>query len=524
MRALIRRISKRDEEGVALFAAIAVSTVFLTATASIALTVGNNVSSAEQGVLSATATETATAGLNYAIVTVQSDLASASSLPCSITHQVTQTQGAASETYTVAVTYYSSVNTAASPPTPSGALTCVGGTLSSSNGVAAVGMLSTGAAGMTKHSWTQKLSALFTVSSSAFAGGYGIYDNSGVEFNNSIGLNTNSGMVYVNGPVQCNSATINGPLYVNDPGDVGATTVGNPANTAFYMTNGCTVTGALDVNGDTEVNSSAPRVDGNATMNGSVSFSNTGPQFLGNVTASGTVSPATSSYVTGTVTQHATVTLPTPATFPVETWNSSAWTSAGYTVDNYTGSCGSWQNSNQTPTGVYLEFSNDVATGTPTVLYTSCAIALPQNLVEKLSSNFAIVDTATGGMTFTATTLESSSSTAHDLYLIVPADPASPTSSTVMSQATCGSNYEIQGSNQENFGTTSNPLVTLVYDPCTVAFTNDGSFTGQAVAGSFGTSITNQLSFNYASVGSVPGSTSSAGGLTAVDQYVVSSS
>jgi hypothetical protein len=517
------RRGERGEEGVAIFAAVAVSTVFLMASASIALTVGNNITSSEQGVLGATATQSASAGLNAADVTVQSDIQNNSSLPCTYSGQIAQSQGAVPETYSVALTYYSSVNVAASPPTASGAITCVSGSVASPSGVAAVAMVSTGSAGATRTKWTQTLYALFTVSTGGFAGGYGIYDNSGIELQNSISATANTGMIYVNGPVQCNSATVNGPLYVNDPGNANATTVGNPSGYGFYMTNGCTITGALDVDGSTSVSTSSPKVDGNALVEGSVSFSNSGPQFAGNLTTSGTVSPASSSYVSGTITQNATVTLPTPATFPVETWNSSAWSSAGWTLDNYTGTCGSWQNSNQTPTGVYLEFSNDVASGLQTVLYTSCPLTFPQNMVAQLTANFAIVDTATGGMDFNAVTMESNSSVLRDLYLVVPADPTSPSTATVMSQATCGSNYEIQGSDQEAFGTSSNPVHTLIYDPCTVALTNAGVITGQMVAGSFGTSLTDELSFTYASAGTLPGTTGSGTGLTVVDQYVESS-
>jgi hypothetical protein len=257
-------------------------------------------------------------------------------------------------------------------------------------------------------------------------------------------------------------------------------------------------------------------------VNGSVTFNNAGPQFQSNLSASGTVAPATTSYVKGTITQNTAVSLPTVTPFPIVTWNASAWT--GWTVDAYTGTCGSMQNSNSTPTGVYAELANDIASGTATVLYTSCAIALPQNLVEQLSANLAIVDTATGGMTFNADTFESATSQVHDVDLIVPSDPASPGTATLMSQATCGTNYEIQGLNQETFGTASNPIDTLVYDPCTVSLTNNGVFTGQLVAGSFGSALTNELSFTYASVGAVPGTTNGqAGGLTPVDQYVVSS-
>jgi hypothetical protein len=501
---------------------VAVATVFLAAGTSVALTVVNNVTSAEHGVLSATATQSAAKGLNTATVTLQSDLTNGTSLPCSLTGQSNGGTGGTTQSYSVAITYYSSVNVAASPPTASGPITCTGGSLASSSGVAAVGMVDTASAGSTSRNATQKLSALFTVTSSAFAGGYGIYSDTGFSLTNSVSVNANTGTVFVNGPLQCNSGTVNGPLYVNDPSDANATSVGNPANNALYLTNGCTINGILDVNGDVGVNTSAPQVTGNALVNGSVSFNNTGPQFQANLSASGTVGPATSSYVKGTITQNTPVTLPTVTPFPIVTWNSSAWT--GWTVDAYSGACGSMQNSNSTPTGVYAALANDIASGTATVLYTSCAIALPQNLVEQLSANLAIVDTATGGMTFNADTFESKTSQVHNVDLIVPSDPASPGTATLMSQATCGSNYEIQGLNQETFGTTTNPIDTLVYDPCTVSLTNNGVFTGQLVAGSFGSALTNELSFTYASVGAVPGTTNGqAGGLTPVDQYVMSS-
>ncbi len=511
----------RKEEGVALVMAMVILSVFVVTSATVAISVVNNVTNVETGVLTASATQSASAGVNNAFTTLQADIQNGSSLPCSLTGTVAT--GSVPQSYSATITYYSSLSSASFPPTASGAIACVSGSVASSSGVAAILVVDVGSAGSSRSSSKETLDSLYSVSSSGgFLTGYGIYDDTGLELNNSMAATTNTGTVFINGPLQCNSATVNGPLYVNDPGDANATTVGNASNIGFSMTNSCTITGALDVNGDTGVNTSSPKIDGNALINGGVSFSNTGPQFQGNVTASGVVAPASSSYVKGTITQNASVTLPTVPTFPVVTWNSSAWTSAGWTVDNYTGTCGSWQNSNQTPTGAYLEFENDATSSTPTVLYTSCALALPQNLVVQLKSNFAVVDTATGGLNFTATTMESSSSTVHDLYLIVPADPTSPTTASVMSLSSCGTNYEIQGTNQEAFGTTSYPINTLIYDPCILAFNNDGAITGQIVGGSFGTSLTNQLNFTYASVGSVPGTSNGQSGLTPVDQYVAS--
>jgi hypothetical protein len=52
---------------------------------------------------------------------------------------------------------------------------------------------------------------------------------------------------------------------------------------------------------------------------------------------------------------------------------------------------------------------------------------------------------------------------------------------------------------------TSQPLDVLIYDPCTVSFTNDGSLSGQVVAGNLGSSVTNEFNFTYVSPGSVPG-------------------
>jgi hypothetical protein len=150
----------------------------------------------------------------------------------------------------------------------------------------------------------------------------------------------------------------------------------------------------------------------------------------------------------------------------------------------------------------------------------------PQNVTIKFDSNFAIVDTSSSGMAFNSDTLESNSSAVHDLYLIVPADPTSPATAT-LNQSACGSpdsSYEIEGENQESFGVTGSPLDVLIYDPCEVYFTNNGTLTGQIVAGSLGSSITNQFNFTYVNPGSAPGTTSTATGLTALDQYVVSSS
>jgi hypothetical protein len=526
----LRFLRRRDEQGVALILAVAICSIFVTISASLAVTVMNNVGSVERGVLSASSSQSATAGLNYAISTLSNDIStSASTYPCSLTSSGSESStGQVSESYTVTLTYYSSVNSAASPPTASGALTCSSGTISSSSSIAAVGITDTGTAGANRTS-TTKLSALYSLSSgSSFAGGFGIYDDAGVQFNNSISATANTGTIFVNGAAQCNSATINGSLYIYDPGDTNSSSI-NSTDTAGYLTNSCTINGALDVNGDVDISTSSPKVTGNSLVQGNVSISNTDQVFQGNLTATGTITTPTSTYVKGTATANGSVTLPSPASFPILAWNSSAWTSAGWTVDSYSpASCGSWQNPTPLPTlpnNVYAELLQDAAYTTPTVLYTNCPLSgFPQNVTIKFASNFAIVDTSTSGMSFTEDNLESTSSTAHDLYLIVPADPASPTTSSQMSLSTCGSNYEIVGQNQEYFGTTANPLDVLIYDPCEVYFTNGGTLTGQIVAGTLGASITNQFNFTFVNPGTAPGTTSSATGLTALDQYVVSSS
>lgn len=524
----IRR--RRDEEGVALIIAVAIATIFITISASLALTVMNNVGSVERGVLSASSSQSATAGLNYAISTISTDLStSASTYPCTLTGTTSaSSNGQVKEAYTVALTYYSSVNSAASPPTASGALTCTSGSISSSASIAAVGISDTGTAGGGKTS-TTKISALFSITAgSTFAGGYGIFDDSSGVFNNSMGATTNTGTIYINGPMQCNSATINGPVFVNDPSDLGASGIGNPSNAAAYLENSCKINGTLAVNGDVQTTTSSPNVTGNATVVGGVTMGNPGnPIFSGKLTASGTVSPSsgtnyTTQYVGGTLTQNGTATLPTAPSMPVLTFSSSSWTSAGWTVDTNNTCTPSWQNPTPTPTsGIYYELLTDAALTTPTVLFTDCPIQLPQNVTIQFKSNFALVDTSTSGMIFNADTLESSSSTVHDLYLIIPSDPLSPASPSFV---TCNSNYEIQGENQESFGVaTTNPLDVFIYDPCDVSFTNNGTFTGQMVVGGFG-SLTNQFDFTYVNPGTPPGAANSQGSLTPLDQYVLSSS
>ncbi len=293
------------------------------------------------------------------------------------------------------------------------------------------------------------------------------------------------------------------------------------------MTNSCTITGALDVDGDLDVSTSSPKVDGNSLVEGYVNIANTDQVFQGNLTATGSITTPTSTYVKGTATASGSVTLPTAPSFPILAWNSSAWTGAGWTVQSYpsttSGGCGGWQNPGSDDTGVYVDLVADETSATPTVLYTNCAISLPQGQPLTFTQNFAIVEYGTGGITINDNQLSSSSSTVHDLYLIVPYGGSSPTSTT---EATCGSgNYTIEGENQESFGVaTTGPLSVLIYDPCTVTFTNNGTFTGQIVAGSLGASITNQFNFTYVNPGSPPGATSTATGLTVLDQYVVSSS
>jgi hypothetical protein len=519
---------KRDESGVALIMAVAVTSIFVTVSASLAVAELNNVSSVERGVLSATSSATAQAGLNYAISTLQSDLSTGASLPCTLSGTTTQqSTGQTLQTYSVALSYYSSVSTSTTPPTVSGPITCTSGSVSSSS-VAAVSIVDAGKAGTGKTS-TTTMDAFFSISqASSFLSGYGIYDGSGATFNNgaTVGTSTNSGLIYVDGPVDCNSATINGTLYVNDSGNANATTVGNTSGYGTELQNSCTITGGLDSNSSVYVTTSSPRVTGNALVQGSVSIQNSGgPFFKANVTASSTINQTGSGYIGGTATQNATVTLPTALSMPVLAWNQSAWTSAGWTVDTPT-SCGTWQN--PTPVAANGTALGDIYygadSGTPTVIYVpaSCDVDLPQNVTITMNTNLAIVDAQTSGIQITADDFVSSSSTTRDLYLIVPADPASPTTSSLMSVSTCGSNYAITAQNQEEFGTSSDPVDTLIYDPCDVSFTNNGTLTGQIVAGDL-SSVTNNLNFSFLASGSIPGTTNSQGSLTPLDQYVISS-
>ena len=202
----------------------------------------NNVTSAEHGVLSATATQSAAKGLNTATVTLQNDLTNGTSLPCSLTGQSNGGTGGTTQSYSVAITYYSSVNVAASPPTASGPITCTGGSLASSSGVAAVGMVdtaSTGVHGPECHAEAER---------SLHRDVVGLRRRLRNLQRHRLFVTTGQRerqyrTRFVNGPLQCNSGTVNGPLYVNDPSDANATSVGNPANNALYLTNGCTING-----------------------------------------------------------------------------------------------------------------------------------------------------------------------------------------------------------------------------------------------------------------------------------------
>ena len=200
------------------------------------------------------------------------------------------------------------------------------------------------------------------------------------------------------------------------------------------------------MNGDVGVNTSAPQVTGNALVNGSVSFNNTGPQFQANLfrvrnsgaghqlLRQGNHHPEhPRDPADGDAVPHRHVEFVGLDGMDGRCLQRRLWKHAELEFDT-----------DRRIRGVGQRYRLRHSHGS---LHEFCAIALPQNLVEQLSANLAIVDTATGGMTFNADTFESKTSQVHNVDLIVPSDPASPGTATLMSQATCGSNYQIQGLN-----------------------------------------------------------------------------
>lgn len=485
----------------ALVVAIGVAMVVLIIGGATMTAVTTSAVQASDHVAQVAAEEASLSGVYATEGVVQADLEAADTvLPCTLSGTV---PGASTtESWQTSVTYFQALSSSNAPLEP---LVCSNGEAQNDQ-VVAVGILSTGASRFTGtgNGSTEVVWSLDQVND-LFAGGYGVYVNASATFDNSFTTESTMGSVYVNGSANCENATsIAGDLVVNGP---------------FTMTNDCTIHGSLATNGDTEVTTSGPVLDGQASIVGNLTFTNPGapgPQFRDGAVVSGTAATTDdqplSTNVAGTLEQGVTVQFPPAPPFPQVDWNEAAWEQAGYRVVQYTdtSNCGSYYGINAAglpshTSGVYADLFAANQLTSPEVLYSTCPIDLYGNVTISIGAPFAIVDPA--GFDFSnQTTFQSTTSTTERLELIVPS-------------CSSGCSGEVVFSNLTTFGTSTNPLQTLIYTPNQASFSNSLSVTGQVVIGSTG-ALQNQVNFNLDPFVDVPGTSNQVISLTPVQRYV----
>ena len=277
------------------------------------------------------------------------------------------------------------------------------------------------------------------------------------------GHNGNDGNVYTNGSVVCgNSFSVQGSVT---------------AQGSFTGSNSCTVNGNVDVVGNISL-ANHTTIGGNIYSTGSSGCAGAGTITLANSStvdqsayAYCTVSLSGSASVQQTIVQNdTTLTNPPVETFPVvpeptgtnDSGAQAAWQAMGYTVvtDN-------------TCSGAGNIYSAITGYTSPTVVMTTCALGWSNNSSISLQTNVAIFSTG-GFSTSNLTSFQSSSSTTHLLYLIVPYSVSGVAT-------TCsGGNPGISLANHTSFASTLN---VMYYTPCTMTISNNATGYGQIYAG-----------------------------------------
>jgi hypothetical protein len=430
----------------------------------------------------ADALDAAEAGLNLGYEQIQQS--STSTLPCGsgAVGQSFSTVPTASS-FSDSVTYYDSY-----PPTDA-ALSCTsvhgGATL------AAAEIVSTGSGG----SVAQYMEALvkLSVTDTGPVFDQALFSNASMTGSNGATVYAYTGNdadLYTNGNVSCgNNFSVQGNVV--DQG-------------TFTGSNSCSVAGNLTSVDDITLSNNAV-IGGNASSTGNPgSCSGSPTQGVITMSNNATVDQSAYAYCRISLSNNATVvhskvapdsslTNPAVETFPTvpEPLSGSAaataWSSAGYTNQITDNTC--------TSSGVYKDISNMSTATTATVIMTSCALSWSNNSSVSLNQNLAVF--STGGFSMSNnTTWQSTNSTTHLLYLLVPSTVGSTTT-------TCsGANPGISLSNNTTFASSVN---VLLYTPCTVSVSNGSTGYGQVYGGTI--SASNNFTAHYVPLPAVPGAT-----------------
>lgn len=399
----------------------------------------------------------AEAGLDVAI----SDLTSTTP-PCSLSG--TLSSAPTTETYTVTITYYSSAGTSLN--SASCATTSPYDLSSSASPATAIvdstGVNNSNLYGARTMEAEVQMSAVTSPSLTD-----AVYSGQSMTMDNNFtvtGSSGNNANFYTSGNFVCNdSGTIDGSIYALGTftqDSNGCDIEGSAESVGEWLSNGAFTLGGSIESTDGEVNfdsDSAETVGGSVSAHSSVVWSGaTYPNW------SGSGKPT----ITGTVTQNATLSSPATQAFPEEQFPSaeSAWESAGYTLitDN---SCST----------ITSDLASDISAMTSsTLFYTTCEITWNSGFTYKLPYNLAIVDT--GGIVFnsgSSMTFESSSSTGHSLYLIVPYNATT-------TPGNCSISFTINGSTTLGNDSGNEPLNAFLYSPCTITYDSTAEVMGQA--------------------------------------------
>lgn len=310
-----------------------------------------------------------------------------------------------------------------------------------------------------------------------------IFGNAGVTLANKADIYGQNGQpnadVYTNGNVVCNNnQSYYGSIY---------------AQGTVSMSNTCTV--AVDVQALKGFSGTNPGVSVNGKIlvadgNISLTKAKVGQQARASGTVTGDICATAGKCISGDTS----LTPPPVQPFPQYEWNASteaAWVAAGYTnvVIFPTASCGmvtSGPNNGSMDNVAQWVYQN-MATMGKTVIYANCPtqpFKVQQNhSTIALNSDLAIFDT--GGFSFSNnTTITSSTSTLHLLYLIQPYDSVSTHPCTA------------DGISLDNQVTITDTINELLYSPCSIRKANLSTTYGQIYGGG-NVTIDNQLTMYY---------------------------
>jgi hypothetical protein len=294
--------------------------------------------------------------------------------------------------------------------------------------------------------------------------------------------------VYTNGNLSCsNSFSVQGSVV---------------AQGSFTGSNSCSVAGNVTAVGNISLANSTV-IGGNASSTGNSGCNS--PSTQGNITMSNSATVDQSAYAycsinlsNNAVVQHTQVpndtTLSNPAveTFPTVpeptsgSTTATQWSSMGFTNQITDNTC--------TAGGVYNDISSMSSATAPTLIVTSCALSWSNSTNISLAQNLAVY--STGGFSMrNSTTWQSTSSTAHNLYLLVP-------SSVNGTATTCsGGSPGISLANSTTFTST---VDVMLYTPCTVTISNGSTGYGQVYGGTVDAS--NAYTAHYVPLPTIPGS------------------